>query len=178
MGTNYYLKKKSIYTPREDRDEGWYETYDFDFYENEYNKVLELTNGYVFNNTYYNNLEELNKNYYLTYHIGKSSAGWRFLLQAYPKKGLRYLFEWKDLFDNKDTKIFDEYGEEISKEEMLKEITHKEPNKDLLGKTEVLLSDGCRKYEVRDGLIVHPLGEGIIENSYEQTYDICDRDFC
>lgn len=177
MGTNYYLRKKATYTPTEDRDEGWYENYDFDFYENEYNKVLELTNGYVFNDTYYKNLEELNKNYYLTYHIGKNSAGWRFLLQVYPKHCLRYLFQWTDLFDNKDTKIFDEYEKEISKEEMIKKITHKDPHESLLGKTEIL-EENCRKYEVRNGLIVHPLGNGVIENTAEETYDVCERDFC
>ena len=75
MGCNYYLRKKSIYTPRENRVDDWYENYDFDFYENEYNKVLELTNGYVFKNTYYKTVEDLNQVYYLTYHIGKSSAG-------------------------------------------------------------------------------------------------------
>lgn len=176
MGTNYYLRKKAAYTPRKDRDEDWYENYDFNFYENEDNRVLELNNGYVFNNTYYMNLEDLNKNYYLTYHIGKSSSGWRFLLRVYPKQCIRYLFNWEDLFDNKDTKIVDEYGNEISKVEMLKEIIHKDPSKDLLGKTEIW-EEGCRKYEVRNGLMVHPLGNGVIENTDEETYDVCEGDF-
>lgn len=169
MGTNYYLRKKATYTPRKDRDEDWYENYDFNFYENDYNRVLELTNGYVFDNTYYMNLEELNKNYYLTYHIGKSSFGWRFLLQIYPKQNINSLEDWKKLM--KDGIIFDEYGEEISQEEMLKIITKREPFEDLLGKTK------SENYDIKDGLRVHPLGYGIVDNSAKETYDVCERDF-
>lgn len=173
MGCNYYLRKKSTYTPRKDRDEGWYENYDFDFYENEYNKVLELINGYAFDNTYYMNLEDLNKDYYLTYHIGKSSFGWRFLLQIYPKQNINSLEDWKKLM--KDGTIFDEYGEEISQEEMLKKITKKEPSPRLKDKSFTIMHD--ETYEVRDGLIVHPLKWNIVDNSAKETYDLCKGDF-
>ena len=91
MGCNYYLHKKAKYTPKNQRERNWYEKYDFNFFENEYNHVIELTNGYVFNNTFYKNLDELNQVYYLTYHIGKSSVGWRFLLQVYPEQGINNL---------------------------------------------------------------------------------------
>ena len=173
MGTNYYLRKKIKYIPTKDMNKNWYENYDFEFYENESNKVLELTNGYVFNNTYYMNLEDLNKNYYLTYHIGKSSAGWRFLLQIYPKQDINSLEDWKKLM--KDGTIFDEYGEEISQEEMLKIITHKEPSENLKEQTSTTMHN--EKYEVRNGLIVHSLGYGIVDNSAKETYDVCERDF-
>ena len=173
MGCNYYLRKKSTYTPRNDKDEGWYENYDFDFYENEYNKVLELTNGYVFENTYYKTVEELNKVYYLTYHIGKSSAGWRFLLQIYPEQGINNLEDWKKLF--KDGIIVDEYGEEISQEDMLKEITKKAPSPGLKDESSTTMHDDT--YEVRDGLIVHPLKWNIVDNSAKETYDVREGDF-
>lgn len=168
MGTNYYLRKKATYTPREYRDEDWYENYDFDFYENDYNRVLELTNGYVFANTYYPTKEELNKVYYLTYHIGKSSYGWRFLLQVYPQLNINSLEDWKKLLS--EGTIFDEYGDKISKEEMLEEITNKKPS-------ENLLKSGHNNYEVRDGLCVHPLKYNIVDNSAIETYDICEGDF-
>ena len=119
MGTNYYLRKKATYTPRKDRDEDWYENYDFDFYENDYNKVLELTNGYVFNNTYYMTLEDLNNNYYLTYHIGKKSYGWKFLLSSYLTQNITTLEEWTELFKQQDNKIVDECGKEITPQEMI-----------------------------------------------------------
>ena len=173
MGCNYYLRKKSICTPRKDRDEGWYENYDFDFYENEYNEVLELTNGYVFKNTYYKTVEELNKVYYLIYHIGKSSAGWRFLLQIYPEQGINNLEDWKELF--KDGVIVDEYGEEVSQEDMLKKITKKEPSPGLKDKLFTIMHN--ETYEVRDGLIVHPLKWNIVDNSAKETYDVCEGDF-
>lgn len=119
MGTNYYLRKKATYTPRKDRDEDWYENYDFDFYENDYNEVLELTNGYVFNNTYYMTLEDLNNNYYLIYHIGKKSYGWKFLLSSYLTQNITTLEEWTELFKQQDNKIVDEYGKEITPQEMI-----------------------------------------------------------
>lgn len=168
MGTNYYLHKKANYIPRKDRGEEWYKEWYYYFFDNEENKVQELTNGFVFANTYYPTKEELNKVYYLTYHIGKSSYGWRFLLQVYPQLNINSLEDWKKLLE--EGTIFDEYGDKISKEEMLEEITNKKPSENLLNKSH-------NTSEVRNGLCVHPLEHGIVDNSAKETYDLCAGDF-
>ena len=176
MGTNYYLRKKAIYTPRKDRDDGWYENYDFDFYENEYNKVLELTNGYVFNNTYYMDLKDLNKHYYLTYHIGKNSAGWRFTLASYPKLGISTIEDWNKLFYADNTSIYDEYDRDISPKEMLDLIKYKEPDKSLLGKSFYKSSDG-NTYSVKNGLLLHT--DINVKSDDKYSFDMLPyADFC
>ena len=63
MGTNYYLHKKANYIPRKDRGEEWYKEWYYYFFDNEENKVQELTNGFVFANTYYPTKEVSNKYY-------------------------------------------------------------------------------------------------------------------
>ena len=51
-------------------------------------------------------------------HIGKASGGWTFSFQGYHAtedwRGIHSLEDWKDLFSDPTTKIFDEYGDEIS----------------------------------------------------------------
>lgn len=49
-----------------------------------------LTNGFVWKNTFYADLSALNKIYYEELHLGKSSAGWLFLLQGYSSKTFGY----------------------------------------------------------------------------------------
>lgn len=56
------------------------------------------------------------------YHIGKSSAGWCFALHVDKEKGINSLEDLKKLFIQCE-RIRDEYGMEISKEEMLNVIT-------------------------------------------------------
>lgn len=174
MGCNYYLHKKAKYTPKNQRERNWHEKYDFNFFENEYNHVIELTNGYVFNNTFYKNLDELNQVYYLTYHIGKSSVGWRFLLQVYPEQGINNLKDWKKLFGKND--IYSECNEQLTKKDMINIITKRKPLDNFKNKTSYISSDG-ETYEIRNGLIVHPLKYHIIDNSAKETYDVCEGDF-
>ena len=57
-------------------------------------------------------------------HIGKNSYGWMFSLHAIPEKGLFELKDWEPIL--KRSKILDEYGTEISFEEMRKTILKKE----------------------------------------------------
>ena len=114
MGTNYYLKKKAKYSYIRNREEK-----DFDFYDVDYNKVTELTNGFVYNNTYYPTVKTLNEDYYITYHIGKKSYGWRFLLSSYISQHITTLDDWVELFKQQDSKIVNEYGEEITPQEMV-----------------------------------------------------------
>lgn len=67
------------------------------------------------------------------YHIGKSSIGWCFSLCTYPELGIHSLNSWKFHFHNPDNRIFDEYHQELTSEEMLNRITnrrHDGPDKD------------------------------------------------
>jgi hypothetical protein len=50
-------------------------------------------------------------------HIGKSSYGWKFILHIIPERGINELEDWEELF--KTGKIFDEYGNEITEEQMM-----------------------------------------------------------
>lgn len=52
-------------------------------------------------------------------HIGKSSGGWCFSLHVYPTKMIHDLADWSALFSKPDSHITNEYGETISKFEML-----------------------------------------------------------
>lgn len=54
-------------------------------------------------------------------HIGKSSAGWVFSLRIYPEEGIESLTDWKKFWRGKG--IYDEYGRDVSKTEMLRIIT-------------------------------------------------------
>lgn len=49
-------------------------------------------------------------------HIGKNSYGWMFTLQIFPEIGINELKDWTPIL--KSGKIKNEYGEEISYEEM------------------------------------------------------------
>jgi hypothetical protein len=63
-------------------------------------------------------------NYYIKntrYHIGKSSAGWCFSLHIDPSNGINNLDDVLKLIGRK--KIVDEYGETISKKELIRSIT-------------------------------------------------------
>ena len=59
-------------------------------------------------------------------HIGKSSWGWCFSLHVYTKEweeGPRDLEEWQDWFDRRGSVIVDEYGDAVTKAEMIDIIT-------------------------------------------------------
>ena len=64
----------------------------------------------------------MSTNYFLRtdhkdWHIGKSSVGWYFILHIYPDENICELSDWSALFD--EGSIMDEYGNFISKDEML-----------------------------------------------------------
>lgn len=104
MGTNYYLRHKSNYDEKEPSPWGPC-TIDSKY-------ACRLKNGYVWNNTYYPTIEDLNKDYYVVYHIGKQSCGWRFLMYMYPEIGINSLADWMPLL--KCGEIVDEYGQIVS----------------------------------------------------------------
>lgn len=56
-------------------------------------------------------------------HIGKSSAGWCFLLHIYPEKGINKLEDWRKLWNKEGCYIEDEDGQDISIRSMEKKIT-------------------------------------------------------
>ena len=58
-------------------------------------------------------------------HIGKSSGGWCFALHVIPNRGIFDLEDWKIIWSQHGGVITDEYGEVVSKEEMLKIITER-----------------------------------------------------
>lgn len=68
-------------------------------------------------------------------HIGKSSAGWCFSLHVDADEGINNLDDWKALWSAPNARIVDEYGREISSEQMLKTITERAwPERDRLTK--------------------------------------------
>jgi hypothetical protein len=77
-------------------------------------------------------------NYYLRYnpckccglakpdkHIGKSSWGWYFLLHVIPLENINSLEDWKKVWSDPESKIFDEYDYQVDPDEMTKIITER-----------------------------------------------------
>ena len=121
MGMNFYAHIKAKYKPFDYNDpvSSMYEELEDD------PKVEELTNGYVWNHTYYKDIDSLNKDYYHVLHIGKSSVGWHFALCIYPLIGINSLDDWKKIWSSNDCEIYTECDEKISKEEILSYIVNR-----------------------------------------------------
>jgi hypothetical protein len=96
-------------------------------------------------------------------HIGKSSAGWNFLLRIYPQRGIDGLEDWKEIWSRPSGAIFDEYGRPVTVEQMLPWITERQRPERLLS----MCSPENRSPFVRS-LDVRP-GDG--------TYDLCNYEF-
>lgn len=116
MGTNYYLFKKINWSPSVIPALGCFENI----------QVEELSNGYVWNKTYYPTATELSDNFYQIIHIGKSSGGWHFALAIYPQENIKTFDDWKKIFYSEGNIIKDEYNALISPEEMCSIITERE----------------------------------------------------
>jgi hypothetical protein len=62
-------------------------------------------------------------------HLGKSSAGWCFLLRVYPERGINDLSDWLPVLRGSEYKepaiIFDEYGRSVGVNEMVEIITRR-----------------------------------------------------
>jgi hypothetical protein len=56
-------------------------------------------------------------------HIGKSSCGWAFALHDIPSMNLRSFNAWKKFLKGK--RIFNEYGEEVSYDEIISTISER-----------------------------------------------------
>jgi hypothetical protein len=85
-----------------------------------------------------NTEDEMGTNYYLIeavcahckrgsgrLHIGKSSAGWCFGLHVDQDEGLGDLAAWRMRWSQPDAKIVDEYGRDVTAEEMEQTITRR-----------------------------------------------------
>lgn len=67
-------------------------------------------------------------------HIGKSSMGWKFSFRGYfglscpfgRESDIRSFADWKEIFQNLDGRITNEYGEEISVEDFCKMVESKQ----------------------------------------------------
>lgn len=62
------------------------------------------------------------------YHIGKSSAGWKFLFASYPNEGLTTAAKWREFLETR--KIRDEYGDEIDHSEFWQQVDGKQADPD------------------------------------------------
>ena len=58
-------------------------------------------------------------------HIGKSSAGWKFLLRIDPDNGISTLDDWVKIWSQEGAVIRNEYGEDTPPQDMLKTITQR-----------------------------------------------------
>ena len=58
-------------------------------------------------------------------HIGKSSGGWCFSLHVIPEDDINTLDDWKKLWEQENSFIKDEYGEEVGKNQMTAIITER-----------------------------------------------------
>lgn len=164
MGCNFYLRYKTKMSINTHNDL-------IDFSE----RITELDNGYVYNNHYYETLPE---DFAHMLHIGKSSAGWHFSLCIYPSLGINNLNDWKNLFS--EFEIEDEYGDIISKEEMLERITDRKGNNYKMSQDEK--DTFCRQNHCDigiNGLFAHKTNEYSNYVRTSGTYDLTENwDFC
>ena len=132
MGTNYYLRRKCEFDPLRGTPASlgcpdWAKR-----------EPLRLDDGWAWNGRHYPDLESLNEDFYQEMHIGKSSAGWRFLLATYPKRNpknageiwldrpIEGLGDWIELFDDPRNEIVDECGGRLTPERMIDVIASRE----------------------------------------------------
>lgn len=131
MGTNYYLRRKCEFDPLRGTPASlgcpdWAKR-----------EPLRLDDGWAWNGRYYPDLESLNEDFYQEMHIGKSSAGWRFLLAIYPArnpknadeiwldKPVSGLGDWIKLFGDPRNEIVDECGGRLTPERMIDVIANR-----------------------------------------------------
>lgn len=84
------------------------------------------------NNHYYlddNNVCEYCGNEYNKLHIGKSSSGWKFALHIIPEKGINTLDDWRNIWNDINVNIYNEYGESLTITELEYIITKRIVNK-------------------------------------------------
>lgn len=83
-------------------------------------------------------------------HIGKASAGWKFVFQGYQINdenetlNIKSIQDWKDFIKNNDLVIFNEYNEEVSYDEFFELIESLQSNENKDNFTRDANIDGYR----------------------------------
>ena len=106
-------------------------------------------------------------------HVGKSSAGWHFSLHIIPELGINDLESWKKHFVG--NKIFDEYGDEITPEQMICVITERSWNREDVPDAKFLRENSA---EIGlNGLLAHGYSPYRRAVRTDGTYDLIGGDF-
>ena len=109
-------------------------------------------------------------------HIGKSSGGWVFALHVEPDNGIHDLPDWVALWSAPGARIFDEYGKQLTPDEMLLKIVGRIGSTPRANFTQQWLTEngaepgpfGLARSRVSGlGCMAHGAG----------TYDLHDREF-
>ena len=165
MGMNFYLEKKIDFINN-------LETPAFLGCGSEENQVQELTNGFVWQNTYYPTIEELNKVFTQKIHIGKSSMGWHFGLCIYPEYNINTLDDWIKLFRTKGNVILDEEDRIIKTSEMLDRIENrKAPDYDKYSSEEEYEQAVIENYNAINKIMIHKNRHKIYTTYHSILYD-------
>lgn len=83
---------------------------------------------------------------YLSFHIGKSCAGWRFALHVDLENGISGLEDWIELWTRTPGLIVNESDEVLTPEEMLSVITNRPP-KSMVWKDDFVASHGSGPWD-------------------------------
>lgn len=106
-------------------------------------------------------------------HIGKSSAGWCFGLHVDPDNGLSSLGAWVQRWSAPNARIMDEYGVEVTPEEMLRIITERQGRPGVWTDRELALNGAVSG---PNGLARHAIGR-YCSGHGDSTYDLCTGEF-
>ena len=111
-------------------------------------------------------------------HIGKSSGGWTFALRVYPDEGINTLEDWKPLFAS--GAIEDEYGDDVSCDEMLSAITERTWDRKGNPAGYQDLADWCRQNSAEpgpNGLARHKIDGSHCTGHGDGTWDYLPGEF-
>lgn len=113
-------------------------------------------------------------------HIGKSSAGWCFSLHVIPERGLNNLDDWSSAWSADGSVIKNEYGEEITREQMMMFITERSfPRHDgppYGYSSEAQFHEQNHSQLGPNGLVRHAIGSHCIGHG-EGTWDLIPGEF-
>jgi hypothetical protein len=111
-------------------------------------------------------------------HIGKSSAGWCFSLHV--DDSVRSLDDWRKEWSKPGTRIVDEYGGEVTREDMERTITDRQGRGwDDRNWPEAESRFHAHNYSQRgpNGLLRHRLDDSHCIGHGDGTYDLITGDF-
>lgn len=108
-------------------------------------------------------------------HIGKSSMGWAFGLHIDQFEGINCLDDWEQRFRVPGSVIKDEYGSEITVEEMMETILNRARD-EKIGWTAQDYRMNHAVPDYKNNLIRHKIGRHCISHG-EGTYDLMTGEF-